>query len=310
MNIAVIGIGGVGGYFGGKLTQVLKSDKNLKIYFIARGKHLDEIRKNGLRLDSQDGQMLCRPTLATDSIAELPILDISLVCVKSYDLNTVLHQLKPRMSDATIILPLLNGVDIYERIRAIISNAVILPACVYIGTHIEKPGTVTQRGGPGAIILGNDPQREINTAALTDVLTKADIKFNWSDAPYSEIWSKFVFIASLGLVTANFNKTVGEIIQSEELSVYAVGVMKEIIAIANSKKVSLPASLLEDVFTKAKSYPFETKTSFQRDFEIPGHKDERDLFGGAIIRMGKELNIKTETTKMIYDSLQKKKAPV
>jgi 2-dehydropantoate 2-reductase len=117
MNIAVIGIGGVGGYFGGKLTQLLKDDKNINIYFIARNQHLSEIKKNCLILDTDEGIITCIPTLAMDNIAELPKLDLCLICVKSYDLEKVLFEIKSKITDKTMILPLLNGVDIYERIR-------------------------------------------------------------------------------------------------------------------------------------------------------------------------------------------------
>ena len=118
MNIGVIGIGGVGGYFGGKLTQLLKDDKDLKIFFIARTQHLNEIKKNGLILDTEEGITTCIPTLATDDISELPQLDFCLICVKSYDLKNILIQLKPKIADNTMILPLLNGVDIYERVKS------------------------------------------------------------------------------------------------------------------------------------------------------------------------------------------------
>lgn len=307
MNIAVIGIGGVGGYFGGKLTQLLKNDKNLNVYFVARNQHLNEIKKNGLILDTDEGQMVCKPTLATDNISELPQLDLCLVCVKSYDLDNVLIQLKSKITDATMILPLLNGVDIYERIRSIIHNGAIFPSCVYVGTHIEKPGKVTQRGGACTIFFGKDPENDYVNPILFDLLKKANIKYNWIDNPYVEIWSKFVFIASFGLVTANYGKTIGEVLQSEELSKYVKNIMKEIVEIAYKKQILLLSSIISDSFAKGSKFPFETKTSFQRDYEIREKSDERDLFGGAIVRMGKQFEIRTETTRMIYDSIQKKK---
>jgi 2-dehydropantoate 2-reductase len=307
MNIAIIGIGGVGGYFGGKLTQLLKQDKDLNISFIARGKHLEEINKNGLLLDSDEGQMICRPDLATDRIEDLPDPDLCLVCVKSYDLDSAMTRLKPKIKDTTMILPLLNGVDIYERIRRIIPNGIVFPSCVYVGTHIEKPGKVTQRGGASAIIFGKDPRNSLTPDALFDLFNKANIKYKWTDDPYTEIWNKFVFIASFGLVTANFNKTIGEVLKSPELLKYTEDIMEEIIGIAARKKVRVNRSVIDDTFAKAKAFPFEAKTSFQRDFEIKSKPDERDLFGGTIIRMGKEAGVKTETTGKIYNSIQKNK---
>lgn len=307
MTIAVIGIGGVGGYFGGKLTQLLSGETHLKIYFIARNQHLEEIKKNGLLLDSEEGQLICRPTLATSDISALPQLDICFICVKSYDLEKVLYQLKPKIEDKTIILPLLNGVDIYERIREVIPNGTIFPSCVYVGTHIEKPGKVTQRGGTCTIIFGKDPGKDMECPELIKILKSAGIKHNWMDNPYPEIWSKFIFITAFGLVTANFNKTIGQVLESRELRGYVKSIMEEITAIAHEKKIDLSPAVIDESFAKANKFPYTTKTSFQRDYEIMEKPDERDLFGGAIIRMGKQYNIKVETTRLIFDSLSQNK---
>lgn len=308
MNIAVIGIGGVGGFFGGKLTQILKDDADLNIYFIARGQHLAEIQKNGLLLDSDEGEYICRPTKALDNIAELPEIDLCLLCVKGYDLDKVLIPLKEKVSEKTMILPLLNGVDIYERIRKTIDKGVVFPSCVYVGTHIEKPGKVTQRGGTCTIHFGKDPHNDYIDPAIFDLFDKANIKYSWLENPYTEIWSKFVFIAAYGLVTANSGRTIGEAVSSDELSRDLKLIMHEIAAIAEKKGITLPQSIVHDSYIKGKNFPFEAKTSFQRDFENADKPDERDLFGGTIIRMGAETGVTAETTERIYESIQKKKS--
>ncbi len=307
MNIAVIGIGGVGGYYGGKLTQLLKDDKNLNIYFIARGAHLKEIQNNGLILDSDDGEFICHPTKATDNISELPMLDLCLVCVKGYDLDKTMPLLKDKISEKTMILPLLNGVDVYERIRKTIDKGVLFPSCVYVSTRIEEPGKVVQRGGTRTIHFGSDPKNSFVDPIIFDLFKKADIKYIWLEEPYTEIWSKFVFIAAYGLVTANFDKTIGEVVASDELGSYTKKIMHEISEIARKRGVVLPESIENESFAKGKNFPFEAKTSFQRDVENIDKPDERDLFGGTIIRMGIESGIPTETTKQIYDSIQNKK---
>lgn len=307
MNIAIIGIGGVGGYLGGKLTQLIKDEKELNIFFFARNQHLNEIKKNGLILDTDEGIITCVPTLATDNLSELPELDFCLICVKSYDLKNILVQLKSKITAKTMILPILNGVDIYERVRAIIKNGIVFPSCVYVSTHIEKPGKVTQRGAACTIHFGKDPNNDYVNPEIFEILKKANINYNWTDNPYVEIWSKFIFIASFGMVTANYNKTIGEVLQSEELSRDVKNIMKEIYNIALQKNVSLPATIIEDSYTKGNKFPFETKTSFQRDYENTDKPDERDIFGGTIIRLGEQLGVKTEATKKIYYSIQKNK---
>jgi len=307
VNIAVIGIGGVGGYFGGKLTQILQTDPQINIFFIARNQHLKEIQANGLLLDADEGKIVCKPTKAIGNISELPQPDYCLICVKGYDLKNVLEQLKDKVGASTVILPLLNGVDIYERVREVIKTGYLHPACVYVGTHIEKPGVVKQRGGACTIILGRDPESASENNTILKILDSAKIKYQWQPDPSVEIWNKFVFIASFGLVTANFDKSIGEVIQSERHLNYAISIMKEIVTLAQRKGIDLPGTIVADTLSKASKFPFETKTSFQRDFELAGKPDERDLFGGSIIRMGNELRVPTMITEEVYSSIMRQK---
>jgi len=109
------------------------------------------------------------------------------------------------------------------------------------------------------------------------------------------------------MVTAYSNKTIGEVLQSEMLSRYVKNIMTEIYQIALAKQILLPQTIVDDSYMRGNRFPYDAKTSFQRDYENKDKPDERDIFGGAIIRMGEQLGIKTETTKMIYDSIQKNK---
>ncbi|MFA5851530.1 MAG: 2-dehydropantoate 2-reductase [Spirochaetales bacterium] len=307
MNIAVIGIGGVGGYFGGKLTQIPEFGATMSIYFVARNKHLEAIQANGLLLDADEGKFVCKPTKATSDIAHMPPLDYCLICVKGYDLENVLLQLKNKIGPKTVMLPLLNGVDIYERVRKVIKTGYLHPACVYVGTHIEKPGVVKQSGAVHKIILGKDPQSKNVDMSILGILGAANIDYDWQLDPSREIWNKYFFIASVGLVTTNFNLSIGEVLQSEKHRAFVVGIIKEIVAIAEKKGIELPSTIVEDTLAKAAKFPFETKTSFQRDFEQKDRPDERDLFGGTIVRMGKELGIPTPVSTEIHESIMNKK---
>jgi 2-dehydropantoate 2-reductase len=306
MNIGVIGVGGVGGYFGGKLAYYLEqSASEAAIYFVARSKHLEEISHHGLILSTfSEGEMVCRPTLATEQISKLPLLDVCFICVKGYDLHNALKQIKPKITDETMIIALLNGVDIYDRIRAVIQNGIVFPACVYIGTHIESPGNVVQHGGNCTILLGPDPQNPTHyPEELLALFTSANIKFSWTNNSSEEIWSKYLFIASLALVSASENKTFGQIREDQKLRLTMQRIMAEVVAIAEKKGVHLPETIVEDSLQKLMNFPYETKTSFQRDFEQSDKPDERELFGDTIVRMGEELGVPTPTAKHVNEQL-------
>ena len=308
-NIWVYGVGGVGGYFGGKIACAVaaREPSPRKVFFIARGPHLEEIQKEGLILNTsiQTG-MICKPEQATDNVDELPAPDLCLICVKSYDLDHVVRKLTDKIKDKTVVIPLLNGVDIYERVRSILCRGVVLPACVYVGTHIEEPGVVTQKGGDGTILCGADPAVPgLDYAPIVDFFRESGISFEWRDDPYKAIWEKYIFIASFSLVTALFRKTLGEVFKDQASRELVRGIMTEIVLLARRKGIELAEDIVDSSLAKAGNFPFETKTSFQRDVETKGSRNEADLFGGAIIRAGKTLGIETPVTRSVYVRLRR-----
>ncbi|OPY87004.1 MAG: 2-dehydropantoate 2-reductase [Smithella sp. PtaU1.Bin162] len=308
MNIGIIGVGGVGGYFGGKICRQAAA-LGASIFFVARGKHLEAIRENGLYVGtSAEGEWICRPTLATDRIEELPVLDICFLCVKSYDLQTTVARLNGKVLKSTLVIPLLNGIDIYERIRKNMNTAQVLPACVYIGAQITDYGQVMQMGGACKILLGPDPQMPGSAPEpMLSLFQKSNIKYEWLTDAYPAIWSKYIFIAAFGLVTATFDKTLGEIMESEKLSNYVLSIMREVALLAEKSGVALPETIVDDSYRTGKNFPYETKTSFQRDVESPDKPDERDLFGGTILRLGRRLDMKTPATQELWEMLEKRK---
>jgi 2-dehydropantoate 2-reductase len=308
VNIAICGVGGVGGYFGSKICRA-RETLQADVYFIARGAHLKAIQKDGLIIrTSSEGIIHCRPTLATSDIDELPPLDACLICVKSYDLKELVKRLRSRVSEPTEIVPLLNGIDIYDRIREELHTAQVFPACVFIGTHIEKPGVISQDGGACKILFGNaSTASPTDTPIMARVFNESSINSEWHDDIYPSIWSKYIFIASFGLVTACLNKTLGQVMESDELSSLVRSVMNEILAVATVKGIRLPVSIVDDSYRKGNDFPSNTKTSFQRDVASPDSPDERDLFGGTIIRLGKQLDIATPHVDELYKMLNRKK---
>jgi 2-dehydropantoate 2-reductase len=224
--------------------------------------------------------------------------------VKSFDLAGVLPRLADALSGRTIIIPLLNGVDAYERIREKISDARILPACAYVGTHIESPGRIRQDGGACKIVLGKDPKApHFEPEWVFDLFRKSGIKFEWRDDARPELWKKFMFISAFGLVTAASSRTLGGVMADGKSSGRARSIMREIEAVARAAGITLPDSIVEDSYNRVREFPFETKTSFQRDFERSDKPDERDLFAGTILRMGAQLGVPTPATRDTLDSL-------
>jgi 2-dehydropantoate 2-reductase len=310
MNIAIIGVGGVGGYFGAKICRAREA-LGAEVYFVARGAHLQAIRDRGLTVrTSSEGELRCRPTLATAEIEELPPLDACLVCVKSYDLAAVMGHLAAKVSERTEIVPLLNGIDIRDRIRGALPQARVYPACAYIATHKAEPGLVVQEGGACRILFGRDGGEPAgNPPAMAEVFRASSIVSEWHEDIRPAIWTKFVFIASFGLVTACFGATLGEVMASGEWSAMVRAVMSEIRALAAASGVGLPDAIVEDSYRKGHEFPPTTRTSFQRDVEDPGRPDERDLFGGTIVRLSERYGVPTPRTRELQRLIDGRKPP-
>ncbi len=308
MKIAVIGVGGVGGYFGGTICRHA-AKLGAEVYFVARGGNLAAIKARGLTVrTAADGEWSCRPASATDKIESLPVPDLALVCVKSYDLEEAARKLAAVATEETAVIPLLNGVDIHERVRAGIPRARIFPACVFIGTSLESPGVVAQKGGACKINLGPDPRApRAAPAEILKLFAACGIDHEWFDDVVPSIWTKYVFIAAFGMVTACFDKTLGEVMESADLRGRVLAVMGEIAALARKKGIRLPETIVEDSFRKGSDFPPRTKTSFQRDVERTDKPDEREIFGGAVLRLGRETGVDTPATRELCRVLENRK---
>jgi 2-dehydropantoate 2-reductase len=145
-KILIAGIGAVGGYFGGLLAKHFYNSGNVAIHFFARGEHLKEIQKNGLKVIKGDNEFIATPALATDDASAIGIADFIIVATKSYDLETIMQQLRPCINQDTIILPLLNGVDSKERIKNILPGNIVLDGCAYIVSRLKQPGVIENTG--------------------------------------------------------------------------------------------------------------------------------------------------------------------
>lgn len=300
-TIAIIGLGGVGGYFGFKLAQTYKEDNGVDITFVARSETFEVVNQKGLTLISPEHpDSHARPKKLLQNVSEVSQADLIIICVKEYDLENVCQQLKDKVDENTVLLPLMNGVDIYDRIRTMIPGSIILPACVYVASHIKEKGTVEHKGNPGKIIFGKDPKHsQYVPDSVVDILQRADIQVQYMEDPFPEIWTKFIFIASFGLVSARFNKSIGQVAEDPGLKRMAQEIMQEIVGIADNIGIRLPANIIETTFLKASSFPYHTPTSLQLDVQSNKVDNELELFAGAILRYGEELNLSTPSTKKI-----------
>lgn len=305
-HIVVAGLGGVGGYFGFKINQENEASKKYKVTFMARGETYQKVKENGLELLSPEHPVShTRPDVVAETITELQDPDLVLICVKEYDLENICRQLKEVISTDTILLPMMNGADIYERIRKIIPDNTVLPTCLYVASHIKEKGVVEHKGKAGKMIVGRDPQHfSADVDWIVDLLNKSKIDFDFKDNSLTDIWTKYIFIASFGLVTAKHNSSIGKVVADEEQRHEASEIMKEIKMIADQKGIMLDEDIIQKTFEKAATFPFETPTSLQLDVNSGKGNNELELLGGAVLNFGKESGLETPFTAKIYNEIK------
>lgn len=305
-NIVVIGLGGVGGYFGFKISQENEATKEYNISFVARAATYEIVKERGLTLLSPEHEnATTKPDDIVKNIADIKNPDLVFICVKEYDLENICQQLVKVITPDTVLFPMMNGADIYDRIRKIIPDHVVLPSCVYVASHIKEKGTVEHKGKPGTLIFGCDPlYKSVDIDWLIRLLEKSNIKFSFKDNALTDIWEKFIFIASFGLVTAKHNSSISSVCTDEAQNQEAVEIMEEIKLITRAKNIYLPEDIIAKTMEKAAGFPPGTPTSLQLDIHSDKGSNELELFGGAVINYGKELNINTPSTLKIYKEIK------
>ena len=305
-HIVIIGLGGVGGYFGFKINQANQKDNQHKISFVARTKTYTIVKEKGLTLLSPEHiTSTTSPDVMHQNIAEIDKPDVVFVCVKEYDLENICQQLINVITKDTILIPMMNGADIYDRMRCILPTVTILPSCIYVASHIKEKGIVEHKGKAGKLIFGKDPQHHSKDIDwVLDFIKKSGIDFSFKNDSLVAIWTKFIFIASFGLVTAKHNSSIGAVCTIELEKQEATNIMHEIRSIANAKGILLEEDIVQKTFEKAATFPPKTPTSLQIDINSKKEQNELDLFAGAIIKYGKEMDITTRYTERIYNEIR------
>lgn len=308
MKFAIVGIGGVGGYFGGKLAWQYDSKEDHQIFFVVRGPHLEKIKERGLEVTTQEeGTFIARPAYATDNPKELGPMDVIIFCVKGYGLDAAARMMVNSIHDDTAIITVLNGVDNADRLKAIFNRGNVLNGCVYISSRIVSPGMIQQIAGPRTLIFGPEDGSMEPYQNIELIIKNAGIKATLSSNIKTDIWTKFVFMGPLAGITSMLEKPFGAIMEDQDNVKMVEGLMREVESLAKSHNVFLPDDVVEKSLTLTRNFPYETKSSLQLDFE-KGNPSEIETFTGFVVRSGKAFGIKTPFHDEVYSVLKEKEA--
>jgi 2-dehydropantoate 2-reductase len=304
MKIAIVGIGGVGGYYGGLLAKQYSDDENVEIVFIARGDHLEQIKKNGLKLITEKETFTVRPDLAIDTPSGCGIFDCVIFCVKTYDLEESAKLLSPSIDENTVVISLLNGVDNADRLSAFLNKGNIYNGCVYIGAYIARPGVVQQAGSLNKLFFGNESNDKTEANHIANILRIAHIDAQYRTDIENIVWEKYVLISAFATATTFLGKTMRGIIDSEKGKELLDDLLTEVLRVSEAKRIELPKNIRKEIIAKVSSFPPDIKTSMQMDFE-KGNRTEIETFTGYIVREAGKHGLSAPTYERIYGVLKK-----
>lgn len=306
-KIIVAGIGGVGGYFGGLLANGYHQNENIEISFVARGKHLKEIKKNGLKVIKADTEFIAKPTIATDNPSEIGTADFIIISTKSYDLETVVRQLMPCVDEHTIILPLLNGVDSKRKIEHLLPNNLVLEGCVYIVSRLKEPGVIENMGNIESLFFGLDQYESNQLNTLEQILKEANVNVTQSKNISTIIWEKYIFISAIASATSYYDKCVGELLLDTTCVSTIQSLIEEVNGLAKAKNISISEDMMEKCMQRIKALPFDTTSSMHSDYRNGKTHTELDSLTLYVIREREKLGLESPAYQAISARLSNAK---
>lgn len=299
MRFAIFGAGAVGSYLGGRLAQAGED-----VVFIARGDHLQTIRRSGLRVSSVAGDFLVHPAHATDNPAEVGAVETVLVTVKAYQVMEAAEAMKPMVGRNTAVLPIQNGVDAPDQLAAILGAGHVLGGLCHLSVQVAGPGHIRHVAISPRITFGELDRRMSERVERLRRVFEGCQGLTAVVPPdiLVALWEKLLFIAAISGVGAVTRQPAGVIRSVPETRAMLLRAMEEIAAVAEARGIGLSSGIVERTMAFIDNMPPTTMASMQRDI-IDGRPSELETQNGAVVRLAKEVGLEVPTHAFIYASL-------
>jgi len=298
MRIAVMGTGGVGGYFGARLAL-----GGCDVSFIARGRHLDAIRGHGLKVESPLGDMHLATPRATDDPADIGPVDLVLFGVKLWDTETAAKAVAPLIGPETAVVSLQNGVRKDDILRNVLGERAVMGGACYIAAQIAQPGVIRHSGTMQKLVFGEyDGKRSMRAEAFLDACRQAGVEAEISADIRRTIWEKFVFLVGLSGLTTTIRKPIGPIRSNPRTRALLHDAMREVVAVGRAQGVQLAADFADNRLAFSDGLPATMTSSMHNDLER-GNRLEVDGLSGDVVELGGAAGVPTPVNRVIYDIL-------
>ena len=302
-RIAVIGIGGVGGYVAGMLAKAYPH-----VTMVARGARAESIRENGLVLHSDyKGEIIARPERVV-TVRDMGQQDYIFICVKNYSLAEVCESIRDMVTDDTVIIPVMNGVDPGENIRALIGKGTVVDALIYTVAFANEDFSISQQDTFTWLCIGiknaDEKQRE-KAADVAKLLKGADIDYKDEGDIEVEIWRKYILNCAFNVMTAFYDNTIGELRSDQVKAQQYESLVWEAASVGRARGVALTDEHINEVIHKFRHVHADNATSsLQRDYRICKKQTELETFSGYIVKEAKRLGVEIPLSEKMYQGLK------
>lgn len=299
MKILMMGSGGVGGFFGGRLAHA-----GYDVAFVARGAHLAAMREHGLFIESDSAPTIHIPKVAVaDNPASMGIADLIIISVKLQDTAEAIRLIKPAVGPNTAVVSLQNGVIKDDLLLAEFPAAAVMGGVAYVATHVSRPGVIHQVGTMQRIVVGEyDGTKSKRATFLVDALRAAAVNAELSTDIRADIWKKYVFLVGLSGTTTAMRSTLGPILANPQTRAFFEDVMREVVAVGRACGVNLPEGFVDDRMAFAHGLPDDMTSSMHHDLER-GKPLEVNWLSGGVVQLGKKVGVPTPCNRAICDIL-------
>ncbi|HUH94101.1 MAG TPA: 2-dehydropantoate 2-reductase [Casimicrobiaceae bacterium] len=299
MRIAVMGAGGVGGYFGTLLARA-----GHDVAFVARGRHLAAMRERGLRVRGSAGEILIERPTVSDGPSALGVREVVLFAVKLWDTESAADAIRPMLDAKSVVIPFQNGVESVERIGRIVGARHVMGGAAYIAATIAEPGVIIQTGSMARLRFGAViPEQRDAGRAFLEACTGAGIDAELADDIERVLWEKFVFLSAMSGTTAATRQPIGAIRDDPDLRAVLEAAMREAHAVGRTRGAALGEGFVEQQLAFADGLPAQMRSSMLNDL-LAGNRLEAPWLSGAVARMAKEAGLDAPVSATLYAAVK------
>ena len=299
MKIAVMATGGVGGVFGAKFAEAGED-----ITFIARGAHLEEIKKNGLTILDDKGEVNIKDIQITDDPVSIGTVDFIIFAVKLWDTESAATICKPMLGPETVLIPFQNGVSSTETISKIIGETHTGRGISRVSASIEAPGIIRRVGSYGSLAFAEaGGAKSTRMQAFLDICNRVGVEAEIPDDIFRTLWQKYIFLVTVSGMTTAARQPMRSLIAGSEGLTTAINCMTEVAEVGRAIGIDLPTDTVEKLVNFLKKMPQNMKASQAIDLEN-GRRLEAPWLTGNVCKMGRKYSIPTPANDTLYSVIQ------